>query len=269
MANCAVLTEGYDNPRVDCVVVARPTRSRALYVQMVGRGTRTAAGKADCRVLDYGANILRHGPIDRIEVKPKGRGAGEAPTKCCPSCRAEMPMAARVCPECDHELPAPEQAPRKASPRASSAAIISDGAPKPAPRPEELEVATTEYRAHTSARSGMRMLVAEHYGPGLAVRPIATEYVCLEHDGFARVKAERWWATCAGTITPATADEAVARVAELRQATAIRVVQEGKYQRVLARAFEEMREPGQDSEPTTVAPTAPQYGPSDDDDLPF
>ena len=52
VANCAVLTEGYDNPEVACIVVARPTRSRALYVQMVGRGTRRHPAKQDCLVLD-------------------------------------------------------------------------------------------------------------------------------------------------------------------------------------------------------------------------
>jgi superfamily II DNA or RNA helicase len=52
VANCAVLTEGYDNPRVDCIVVARPTKSRALYTQMVGRGTRRHPDKKDLLVLD-------------------------------------------------------------------------------------------------------------------------------------------------------------------------------------------------------------------------
>lgn len=52
LANCAVLTEGYDEPRTDCIVVARPTKSRALYAQMVGRGTRRHPDKVDCLVLD-------------------------------------------------------------------------------------------------------------------------------------------------------------------------------------------------------------------------
>lgn len=52
MANCGVLTEGYDNPAVSCIVVARPTRSRSLYVQMIGRGTRRHPDKDDCLVLD-------------------------------------------------------------------------------------------------------------------------------------------------------------------------------------------------------------------------
>lgn len=52
MVNCMVLTEGYDNPRTDCIVVARPTKSRALYTQMVGRGTRRHPEKTDLLVLD-------------------------------------------------------------------------------------------------------------------------------------------------------------------------------------------------------------------------
>lgn len=52
VANCAVLTEGYDEPRTDCVVIARPTKSRALYTQMVGRGTRRHPDKGGLLVLD-------------------------------------------------------------------------------------------------------------------------------------------------------------------------------------------------------------------------
>jgi len=53
LTNVAVLTEGFDDPEVSCVAMARPTRSDALYAQCVGRGTRLAAGKRDCLVLDF------------------------------------------------------------------------------------------------------------------------------------------------------------------------------------------------------------------------
>src|SRR6266705_87307 len=52
VANCAVLTEGFDEPSVDCIIVARPTQSVTLYQQMLGRGTRTYPGKTDCLLLD-------------------------------------------------------------------------------------------------------------------------------------------------------------------------------------------------------------------------
>lgn len=60
LCNCAVLTEGFDEPSVDAVVIARPTKSRPLYIQMIGRGTRKAPGKTDCLVLDVTGVSKRH-----------------------------------------------------------------------------------------------------------------------------------------------------------------------------------------------------------------
>ena len=60
LCNVGVLTEGYDNPATSCIILARPTQSRALFVQMVGRGTRLAPGKRDCIILDVTDNCLKH-----------------------------------------------------------------------------------------------------------------------------------------------------------------------------------------------------------------
>jgi hypothetical protein len=60
VTNCNVLTEGFDEPRVDCVIMARPTRSKLLYAQMVGRGTRLHAGKKDLIVIDVADNSRTH-----------------------------------------------------------------------------------------------------------------------------------------------------------------------------------------------------------------
>lgn len=53
LTNVAVLTEGFDDPGVSCVAMARPTRSEGLYAQCIGRGTRLHAGKKDCLILDF------------------------------------------------------------------------------------------------------------------------------------------------------------------------------------------------------------------------
>lgn len=53
MCNVAVLTEGFDDPEVSCIAMARPTRSEGLYAQCVGRGTRLYPGKRDCLILDF------------------------------------------------------------------------------------------------------------------------------------------------------------------------------------------------------------------------
>jgi superfamily II DNA or RNA helicase len=53
LCNAMLLTEGFDQPDVDCIVVLRPTQVRALFVQMVGRGTRVHPGKEDMLLLDF------------------------------------------------------------------------------------------------------------------------------------------------------------------------------------------------------------------------
>jgi superfamily II DNA or RNA helicase len=53
LCNCNLLTEGYDEPSIDCILLARPTKSATLYTQMVGRGTRKYPGKSDCVVIDF------------------------------------------------------------------------------------------------------------------------------------------------------------------------------------------------------------------------
>ena len=52
LVNCMVLTEGFDCPQIDALIVARPTKSSLLIQQMVGRGLRKAPGKKDCLILD-------------------------------------------------------------------------------------------------------------------------------------------------------------------------------------------------------------------------
>lgn len=67
VANAQLWTEGFDLPRIACVALVRPTKSRALYTQMVGRGTRLSPGKVDCLVLDFTGNTERHrlmSPVD-------------------------------------------------------------------------------------------------------------------------------------------------------------------------------------------------------------
>ena len=53
LTNVGVLTEGFDDPGVSCIAMARPTRSEGLYAQCVGRGTRLFEGKTDCLILDF------------------------------------------------------------------------------------------------------------------------------------------------------------------------------------------------------------------------
>jgi len=64
VSNCRVLTEGFDLPDIQCLVLARPTRQMGLYRQMIGRGLRTADGKQHLIVLDHSGAIYAHWPVE-------------------------------------------------------------------------------------------------------------------------------------------------------------------------------------------------------------
>ena len=112
LASMGVLTTGFNAPGVDLIAMLRPTKSTGLYVQMAGRGTRLAPGKADCLVLDFAGNVARHGPIDAVKPKRPGSGEGDAPVKVCPDCQSILATAVRVCPDCGHAFPPPKVAGR-------------------------------------------------------------------------------------------------------------------------------------------------------------
>lgn len=76
LANCMVLTEGWDMPQVSCAIVARPTNSASLYVQMVGRVLRPWPGKQDALVLDVVGVAGKHRlatlkDLSKTNVKPE------------------------------------------------------------------------------------------------------------------------------------------------------------------------------------------------------
>jgi DNA repair protein RadD len=67
--NVAVLTEGFDYPELDTVIIARPTMSLALFVQMIGRGIRLADGKEKCAVVDMCGNLKKFGRIEELRIE--------------------------------------------------------------------------------------------------------------------------------------------------------------------------------------------------------
>jgi len=68
LSNCALFTEGFDEPSIACVAVARPTKSRGFYTQMAGRGTRLHPGKRDLLILDFQGNAGRHSLVSPLDI---------------------------------------------------------------------------------------------------------------------------------------------------------------------------------------------------------
>ena len=104
LVNVAVATEGFDLPDASCVVIARPTQSLALYLQMLGRGLRPKHDGGDCLILDLAGNAILHGlPQQPREwsLVPRGQlPEGEAPVVWCEHCGAVSPAASHNCQSC-------------------------------------------------------------------------------------------------------------------------------------------------------------------------
>lgn len=179
LTNFGVLTTGYNDPSLDCIVLARGTKSVGLYVQILGRGTRTFEGKKNCLVLDFGGNIERHGPIDQIKIKPKRDGDGKsvktAPVKICPICRSANGIAERECSDCGHQFPETISHETKAS----TAPILAIQT-----KPVKMPITDWQFKRHK--KQGKPDSVKIEYRNGFDTLP---EWIPIEHGGFATQKA--------------------------------------------------------------------------------
>ena len=221
LVNVDVLTTGFDATNVDCVVLLRPTMSAGLYYQMIGRGFRLHPDKKDCLVLDFAGNIERHGAIDLLDpTAEKKKGDGKAPVKKCPRCLSMIAASATTCPECgqvivDEDFECPKchgmNAKRanfcmicgyqlreiaKHDTTAATAFSVVSGEDIPLQKEKVVSVSYTKHVSKKSGKNTLRVDYETEFGNRL------TEFVCFEHDGFAKQKALKWWAA-RSTIAPA------------------------------------------------------------------
>jgi len=225
VVNVNVLTTGFDAPQTDLIALLRPTCSPGLYVQMVGRGLRRAEGKKDCLVLDFGSNVLRHGPLNNVRPREPGEKAGQGAVMAreCPNCQTLVAIQVRVCPECEFEWAVLDDAgPRHAEIPGDAPILVAPG-----PAIDKWDVEHVTYEEWEKPRKPLSMCVS--YLSGLRrVR----EWICFEHDGYAKVKAGQWWVARGGNLpVPATVQEALVRQesGELRPVLGVTVDMRGEY----------------------------------------
>jgi DNA repair protein RadD len=202
LCNVNVLTTGFDAPGVDCVVLLRPTMSPGLYYQMVGRGFRLAPGKQDCLILDFGGNVLRHGPVDAINVEARATGGGKPPAKECPGCQAVIATGYTACPLCGYTFPPPER--KKHDAEATNAGILTGQADV-----QRYEVLDVYYRIHRKKDGGPNAIPTMRVDYQLGLNHWQSEFVCFEHKDFPRQKAETWWQQRSPDPVPDTVQQAV------------------------------------------------------------
>ncbi len=260
LVNVNVLTMGFDAPNIDCVAMVRPTLSPGLYYQMVGRGFRLHEGKKDCLVLDFGGNVLRHGPVDAINVTASAstNNDGEAPAKVCPMCRSVISAGYSTCPDCGHEFPPPEE--KKHDATATSADILSGQVSI-----SDFEVKDVSYTVHRKrgAPDTAPRTMRVDYRVGFNI--FHSEWICFEHEGFAREKAEDWWSRRSTLPCPTSAQDAVAYAnngcLKEPQVITVRKVSGEDFPKIVRYEFE--------STSTTLYPVKERFAIEECDDVPF
>ena len=211
LCNVAVLTEGWDAPRTDCIALLRPTKSLGLYVQICGRGMRTWGDKKDCLLLDYGENMNRHGCIDKArpntkpdeepkiwicaEITPAGQpclAINDWVDKKCIECGAEKPKGA---------APPPRGEPDIAKERvAAQGSVLSDETDlniKEVEKIKEVEFARAEKKKSKSGNEYLNVtfkLVDEFWPQNMPFM--------IGMNGPAGIIAKKKWKACAANGTP-------------------------------------------------------------------
>jgi DNA repair protein RadD len=275
ITNADVLTTGFDAPNVDLLAMLRPTLSTGLYIQIMGRGTRMSADiarsineagsaeqrreliagsvKPNCLVLDYSGNVRRHGPVDMVEVYEKdgslredddvGRvGPEEIRATQCPECGFLAHVSEIHCPGCGYQLR--EESHAHDDTPDEDVAVMSDQMPGN-------DVPVVAWRANIHHRGG-----DPNATPTLRVTFVAglqtvSEYWCFEHRGMARHKAVMHWNRHTGGMStradanhhavPRSCVEALRRFerGELMRPTHVRVVREGRFDRISHKTFDD------------------------------
>lgn len=268
---CRLVPVAYkQNEWVWCLTTEKGTlvtrrHGKVAIVGNCGRGFRLHPAKSDCLVLDFGGNILRHGPVDALQIKDRTSGSGEAPAKECPDCHTVIHAAYSVCPECGHAFPPPER--EKHEDKASTAGILTG------------QVQDTEYKVYDARFS---MHVKRNAEPGtpptlrveyeLGFRYWQSEWVCFEHTGFARSKAEAWWKARSNESVPDTVEAALAMIdaaglAET-EAVTVRSISGEKYDRIINHILGP-KPPRLDGSDERDDGDLPEYQFIDDSDIPF
>jgi DNA repair protein RadD len=183
LININVFTEGFNAKLIDCICLLRPTLSKALYIQMVGRGLRIHPAKTNCLILDFAGCIQKHGPIDQIDPCP-------VKIVKCKTCGDSFSRAIRTCPNCGWTIPPleierleEEDAERERINHQAhadrNAQILS----------EPIWVDVDEVSLHIHKKPDSPDSLRVQYRCGLRT---ISEWICLDHKNFAKQKANTW-----------------------------------------------------------------------------
>ena len=223
---------GFNHRPIDLIGWWRRTMSPGLWVQGNGRGTRTAEGKTNCMVADFGRNTARLGPINDPVLPGKKRPKtepGDAPVKFCPQCNNPNYTTAKTCGFCGAEFPTTERVDEEASRHeliAKSEMQI--------PIFEDFPVHSVVYTVHTKRSSSK----VNPGGKSLKVRYISgmrsfDQYVAIENEK-AKHMVKQWWHERSRQPVPESVEEAIQQKDNLRVPSTIKVHINKMYEKKIA-----------------------------------
>lgn len=253
LVNVAVLTTGFNVPDIDCICFMRPTRSKVLYIQCVGRGVRVVyaegydlntqdgrlaaianSNKKDCLVVDFGGVVDELGPIDTVDIRKKNvfkdeKIGGEAIMKTCPACGASCFGAQKYCFSCSYSFIS-----ESLNPDVSKSVVTTLDEP-----PQWVKVFTASFTKHNKRNDpSAKPTMCAMYG---TLSGAYKEWICFEHDGYARSKAEAWFKKqFPHGDFPDTVDFALTY--KWKRPSEILVKRDGKFWRIIDSRFDELKE---------------------------
>jgi len=228
LVNVAVFTTGFNAPICDLIALLMATKSTGKYVQIVGRGMRVYPEKANCLLMDYGGNVLEHGMVDDVDpVRTRNIFnvvKNPDPVKECPQCHVILHTRVMQCPVCEFIFTA----------TAAHGTEAYDGAVlKSQQEPFIVEIVEMYCTRHKKPGKPDSVKVAFYDKDD---REFAL-WACLDHDGFAKEKAEQVVKTLGGKAT--TVAEAMKEWSYWKKVTHVKVKPEGKFYRIEGFVFGE------------------------------
>lgn len=240
----AKLTTGVDKTGIDALIIARPTLSPSLHVQMLGRAMRLHPGKENSIIVDIVGNSNQFGlDLDNPVVKiPNVPGSGEATSKICPGqhsdgsiCGAQLHASTRICPHCGHEF-------SKKEVEALLPELMEVKFNQP-PTPQIFEVERMEVGKYISAKSGKEMIRVDFIKGSFSYKEQISLYLGFKdvYKGFFVQKSKEFWTQLApGNAFPLSVNEAYLARNFLRKPEKIEYIQQEKFKKISKLYFPEV-----------------------------
>lgn len=188
LINCEVYLEGFNAPNVDMIACLRPTQSKSLWEQLLGRGCRKADGKIDCLLMDMSGNLAEHGGLGWPSRERAKKEVKREPGKICPVCESYVQVTARQCLDCSHQFPEPEA--HKASHNKTAdnkSSVYYEG------EIETYNVTGVSYREHKSRKKGTISLRVDYHTPGSKYGTVSSYYQPHHANDWVRGKAHKFF----------------------------------------------------------------------------